>query len=118
MPKDANQYGTIFGGVMLSLIDQAAFIESRKHGLHRWVTASIDRVDFLKPVRIGDTVSLYTRTIKQGTKSVQVGVEVEVDRYDTNVEEHVCSAAVSMVSVDPNGKPIPYSAPATIQYRA
>lgn len=118
MPKDGNMYGSIFGGVMLSLIDQAAFVEARKHGMHRWVTASIEKVDFLKPVRIGDTVSLYSRTIKAGTKSVQVGVEVEVDRYDTNNREHVCSAAVTMVSVDPNGKSIPFLSPATIQYRS
>lgn len=118
MPKETNQYGTIFGGVILSYIDQASFVEARRHGLHRWVTASMDRVDFLKPVRVGDTVSLYARTIKTGTKSVQVGVEVEVDRYNTNVREHVCSASVTMVSVDPDGKPIPFMSPSTIQYRS
>lgn len=118
MPKHTNMYGTVFGGIMLSLIDQAAFVEARKHGMHRWVTASIEKVDFLKPVRVGDTVSLYSRTIKTGTKSVQVAVEVEVDRYDTDDREHVCSAAVTMVSVDPNGKPIPFTSPPTIQYRA
>lgn len=118
MPCDTNQYGTIFGGVILSLIDQAAFVQARKHGLHRWVTASFDKVDFLKPVRVGDNVSLYTSTLKTGTKSVQVAVEVEVERYDTNETEHVCSAKITMVSVDPNGKSIPFSHSPTIQYRA
>jgi len=46
MPRDSNIYGTIFGGIILSYIDQAAFVEARRHGLHRWVTASVDRVDF------------------------------------------------------------------------
>ena len=49
MPKDVNAYGSIFGGIILSYIDQAGFIEARKHGVHRWVTASIERVDFEAP---------------------------------------------------------------------
>jgi len=117
MPKDANPVGTVFGGFILSLIDQAAFVEARRHGLHRWVTASIEKVDFLKPVRIGDTVSLYAETIKTGTKSVQIGVSVSVERYDTNAVEHVCSAILTMVSVDPSGKSIPFTSPSTIQYK-
>jgi len=44
LPRDTNQYGTIFGGVILSYIDQAGFVEARRHGVHRWVTVAIDRV--------------------------------------------------------------------------
>ena len=46
MPRDANKYGTIFGGVILSYIDQAGFIEVRRHGMHRWVTVALESVEF------------------------------------------------------------------------
>ena len=64
MPRDANVYGTIFGGIILSYIDQAGFVEARKHGNHRWVTATIDKVEFEKPVYVGDVVRFYTTTKK------------------------------------------------------
>jgi hypothetical protein len=66
MPRDTNHYGTIFGGVILSLIDQAGFVEARTHGSHRWVTAAIDRVEFVAPVQVGDVVSLLTKTVRDG----------------------------------------------------
>ena len=53
MPAETNPYGAIFGGVILSYIDQAGFIEARRHGSHRWVTVSINRVDFKAPVLVG-----------------------------------------------------------------
>ncbi len=114
MPADTNQYGTIFGGVILSYIDQAGFVEARRHGRHRWVTAAMDRVDFRAPVELGDVVSLYTRTTRTGTKSVTVQVEVEAERYHTGNTVHVTSATLTMVSIDPSGKPIPFSSAATV----
>lgn len=114
MPRHTNMYETVFGGIILSLIDQAALVEVRMHGLHKWVTASFERVDFKSPVRIGDVISLYTRTSKEGNKSIQVDVCVEVNRYDTNKIETVTTAHVTMVSVDKNGIPIPFAEPATL----
>ena len=113
-PLHTNMYGTVFGGIVLSMIDEAAFVEARRHGMHKWVTACFDRVDFKRPIRVGDTVSLYTRTEKTGTKIVSIEVCVEVMRYDTNVTEEVTTAHVTMVSVDPDGNPIPFSHPATL----
>ena len=80
MPKDTNHEGTIFGGVILSHIDQAAYIEARRHGTHRWVTAAINKVDFIAPVFTGDIVSYRTRTVNEGRTSVTVAVEVEAER--------------------------------------
>lgn len=114
MPKDTNQYGTIFGGVILSYIDQAAFVESTRHGRHRWVTASVDRVDFKAPVHTGDIVNFYTLTTRTGTKSVSIGVEVEVERFATAERVAVTSAILTMVSVDAMGTPIPFLSPASI----
>jgi acyl-CoA thioesterase YciA len=74
LPRDTNHYGTIFGGIILAYIDQAGFVQARKHGAHRWVTASLDRVDFKAPVHLGDIINLYTTTIREGTKSVTIAV--------------------------------------------
>ncbi len=114
MPKDTNQYGTIFGGTILSYIDQAGFVEARRHGSHRWVTAAMDRVDFRAPVELGDVVNFYTRTTRTGTKSVTVQVEVQAERYHTGNCVHVTSATLTMVSVDVAGKPIAFASPATV----
>jgi len=114
MPRDTNQYGTIFGGVILSYIDQAAFIEARRHGNHRWVTASIDRVDFRAPVLVGDVVSLRTCTARRGRRSISVRIIVESERYLTRETILVTEALVSMVSVDACGHPIPFDSPATV----
>jgi acyl-CoA thioesterase YciA len=114
MPRDANVYGTIFGGVILSYIDQAGYVEAHRHGAHRWVTVSIDRVDFKKPVHIGDAVAFYTHTIKTGKSSVQVGVRVVAERYRSGGIIEVTTATLTMVSVDPRGRSIPFTAPATI----
>jgi acyl-CoA thioesterase YciA len=114
MPRDTNQYGTIFGGVILSYIDQAGFVEARRHGVHRWVTASIERVDFQAPVHLGDIVNFYGATIRTGTKSVTVRVEVEAERFTGGPTVPVTSATVTMVAIDAAGMPIPFRSPATV----
>lgn len=115
MPKDTNQYGTIFGGVILSYIDQAGFVEARRHGCHRWVTAAIDKVEFKAPVIVGDTVSFNTRTVRTGTKSVTVAVDVVAERYASDESVDVTHAQLVMVAVDANGQPIPFATPATVR---
>jgi acyl-CoA thioesterase YciA len=114
LPRDTNQYGTIFGGVILSYIDQAGFVEARRHGVHRWVTASIERVDFKAPVHLGDTVNFLTHTVRTGTKSVTVEVAVEAERYTSTDTVPVTSATVTLVSVDAEGRPIPFDSPPTV----
>jgi acyl-CoA thioesterase YciA len=114
MPRDANNYGSIFGGVILSYIDQAGYIEARRHGVHRWVTASIERVDFKAPVHIGDVVSFLTQTESTGTSSVKVRIRVEADRYATGDVVHVTEAHLTMVAVNAAGKPIPFHSAPTV----
>jgi acyl-CoA thioesterase YciA len=115
MPRDANPYGTIFGGVILSYVDQAAFIEARRHGLHRWVTVSVDKVEFRAPVHIGDVVSFLTVTERTGTSSVQVRIRVEAERDDTAEIVHVTEASLTMVSVDASCRPVPFRSAATVR---
>lgn len=114
MPRDTNQYGTIFGGVILSYIDQAAFIEARRHGNHRWVTVSVDRVEFHCPVHVGDVVSFRTKAERLGTSSITVRIVVEAERYATDAVSEVTVALLTMVAVDPDGHPIPFRSPPTV----
>lgn len=114
LPRDTNQYGTIFGGVVLSYIDQAGFVEARRHGVHRWVTASIERVDFKAPVLLGDIVNFYTRTARLGTTSVTVQVEVESERFAGGPTASVTAAKLTLVAVDAAGKPIPFRSPPSV----
>ncbi len=114
MPRDTNQYGTIFGGVILSYIDQAGFIEARRHGQHRWVTVCLEKVSFQAPVKTGDVVSFLTRTEATGTSSVSVRVVVDAERYESGRTARVTEATLTMVAIDAGGRPIPFaSAPST-----
>ncbi len=103
MPRDTNHQGTIFGGIILAYIDQAGYIEARRHGLHRWVTASIDRVDFKAPVAIGEVVEFRCRTIRLGRSSVTVQVVVDSERLD-GTWARVTEAQLTMVAVDSDGR--------------
>lgn len=107
MPRETNPYGTIFGGVVLSYIDQAGFVEARRHGDFDWVTASIQRVDFRAPVGVGDILSLRTTTTRLGRTSIDVTVEVYAERCRTHDTVHVTSATLTMVALR-DGVPTPF----------
>ena len=109
MPKDTNNYGTVFGGVILSYLDQAGYVEARKHGNHIWVTVSVDEVVFHAPVQVGDTVSFYTRTVRTGTSSVKVDVLVVAERFDSGRLVEVTDATMTFVSIDGDGNSIPFA---------
>jgi len=114
MPRDTNRLGTIFGGVIMAWIDQAGYVEARRHGRHRWVTVSIEKVDFVAPVMVGDVVSFLTCTERTGTTSVKVRVEVDAERFDSAETVRVTEARLTMVAIDAHGRPIPFSSPPTI----
>ncbi len=107
MPKETNPYGTIFGGIILSYIDQAGFVEARRHGDLDWVTAAIGKVVFHAPVQVGDIVTFITRTTRLGTTSLDVQVEVEAERFKTHEVVHVTSASLTLVGMR-DGKPFPF----------
>jgi acyl-CoA thioesterase YciA len=108
LPKDTNAYGTIFGGVILSYIDLAGGIEVMRHHNERFVTKSMREVVFVAPVHLGDLVTFYTQTIRIGTTSVTVDVEVEVERLGPKGNREivkVTEAEVVYVAVDSSGQP-------------
>jgi acyl-CoA thioesterase YciA len=108
MPKDTNALGTIFGGVILSYIDQAGAVEAHRHCSGRIVTVAMREVVFHAPVFVGDLVSFYTSTRKLGTTSIAVGVEVEAERgHPGGPKAKVTEAEVVFVHVGADGKPIP-----------
>ena len=106
MPADTNHQGTVFGGVVLSRIDQAGYLEARRHGRHRWVTVSMNQVQFVAPVYTGDVVTFLTRTIRTGRTSVTVEVRVEAERHDGGRNVLVTEAQLTLVSVDDDGSPV------------
>ncbi len=110
MPKDTNALGTIFGGVILSYIDQAAAIQAYKLAEKKVVTKAMNAVEFVAPVHLGDVVSFYTRVLRVGRTSITVKVEVEAERFRENRGKHlvtVTEAEVVCVAVDQEGHPIP-----------
>ena len=108
LPKDTNAQGNIFGGVILSYVDEAGGIEARKHADKRFVTVAMNEVEFHQPVYVGDLVSFYTDTVRIGRTSITVHVEVEAQRMeDYSKRAKVTEAVVVFVAVDGNGRPIP-----------
>ncbi len=108
MPKDTNAHGTIFGGVILSYIDQAAAVEAKQHGASFIVTVAMREVVFHQPVYVGDLVSFYTRLVRIGRTSITVAVEVfSQPREGTGDRVRVTEAEVTFVNLDKNRRPIP-----------
>src|SRR3954452_4066670 len=113
MPRDTNPMGSIFGGVILSYIDQAGAIGARREVVRAGgkppavVTVAINRVEFRKPVLVGDVVRFLTRLVRLGRTSITVNVQVEVERGQQVLQ--VTEAEVVYVGVDlssPDRKPL------------
>lgn len=107
MPKDTNYHGTIFGGIILSHIDQAGAVAAVHHGCPRVVTIAMDKVEFHEPVYVGELVSFYADIIRVGRTSITIRVEVEAKRRETGDHVAVTSADLTFVNIDENGKPTP-----------
>jgi acyl-CoA thioesterase YciA len=108
MPRDTNPMGTIFGGIILSYIDQAGAVEARKHSEKMLVTVAMHEVKFIAPVFVGDLVSFYTETARLGTTSITVRVTVEAWRGQAPHETvRVTQAEVVYVAIDSPGHAVP-----------
>jgi acyl-CoA thioesterase YciA len=108
LPRDTNARGTIFGGVILSHIDLAGAIAAHRHAARNFVTKAMREVEFIAPVYVGDIVSFYARTVREGRTSLAVRVEVEAERFLKGEERaRVTAAEVVYVAIDENERPIP-----------
>ncbi|MSR40806.1 MAG: acyl-CoA thioesterase [Phycisphaerales bacterium] len=113
-PSDGNHQGSVFGGVIMSMIDQASYVEARRHGVHRWLTVAIEKIEFEAPVWMGDMVTCWTKVARFGTTSLTVQVRVEAERFTTGDAINVTHATVTMVATNAAGKPIPFRSPPSL----
>lgn len=104
-PEHANPAGNVHGGVIMKLIDTAAGVVAKRHARANVVTASIDRLDFLSPVYVGDLVTLKAKINFVGKTSMEIGVRVESENPITGVKRHTATAYLTFVALDENGKP-------------
>lgn len=107
LPSHTNQLGTIFGGQLMAWIDIAAAISASRHARSVCVTASLDALHFLAPVRLGEHVTLLACVNYTGTTSMEVGVRLEGQNPVTGARAHVATAYLTFVSIDGQGKPKP-----------
>jgi len=105
LPRDAGTWGQLYGGKLMDWIDQIGAMVAAKHAESKVVTASIDSLHFLSPIRVGDLVTLHAWINYVGKTSMEVEVHVEVDNPITKQKVHACTAYVTYVAVDDNGKP-------------
>ncbi len=108
MPKDTNANGDIFGGWLVSQMDLAAGIASKKATRGRSVTVAIQNVHFISPVQVGATVSCYTEVVKKGKTSVHINVEVWSSAISIDeLPNKMAQGLFVFVAIDEQGKPRP-----------
>ena len=107
MPGDANAAGDIFGGWVMAQMDLACGIRAAERARGRVVTAAVNEMSFVMPVKIGDTLCIYTDIVKTGNTSMTLQVEAWAQRYLSPKMEKVTHAMFVMVALDGNGKPTP-----------
>lgn len=106
MPRDTNAHGTIFGGHILSLIDQAGAVAAHATGARKVVTVAIREVVFKHPVHVGDIVSCYCTIVRTGTTSLTVEVRVIAEDPVRRHCAEVTTAEVVYVHIDEQGRPV------------
>jgi acyl-CoA hydrolase len=104
LPNDANPLGALLGGRLMHWIDLAGAMAAHRHARSHVVTASVDHIDFLVPVRVGDLVILRSSVNRVFHSSMETGVKVFVENYIADTAQHVASAYLTFVAIDGSGK--------------
>jgi acyl-CoA thioesterase YciA len=107
MPADANAAGDIFGGWVMAQMDLACGIRAAERARGRVVTAAVREMSFASPMKIGDTLCVYTHVTRVGRTSMTLKVEVWAQRYLSHLMERVTDADFVMVALDQDGRPTP-----------
>ena len=105
LPQDANLIGNILGGRVMHLIDIAGAVTALRHCHRQVVTASVDHLDFLNPVRLGELIILEAQVNRAFHTSVEVGVEVFSENYAKGERKHTTTAFLTFVALDEGGNP-------------
>jgi acyl-CoA hydrolase len=119
LPQDANLLGNILGGRVMHLIDIAGAIAAHRHCHRQVVTASVDHLDFLNPVRLGELIVLEAQVNRAFHTSIEVGVEVFSEDFVAGKRKHTTTAFLTFVAIDEEGnpRPVPAVIPKTLQER-
>lgn len=104
---DANNYGDVHGGVIMRAVDEAGAVAAVRHSNGPAVTAFMDQMAFLEPVKLGDLLTTRAQVNWTGRTSMEVGVRVTVQRTSVDDEIHVASAHLVFVAIDADGRPRP-----------
>jgi acyl-CoA hydrolase len=115
MPGDANTQGNVYGGSILRLVDEIAGVVASRHARCNVVTASLDRMDFLSPVYLGNLLILKAAVNYVGHTSMEVGVKIETEDLRSGARTHTGTAYLTFVALGKDGKPkaIPQVIPKT-----
>jgi len=105
LPNDTNLLGNVLGGRVMHLMDMCAAMSAYKHARTAVVTASVDRLDFLAPAKMGEIMILKSSVNYTGLSSMEVGVKIESENPKTGDIYHTSSAYLTFVSLNENGKP-------------
>tara|TARA_B100001250_G_scaffold115457_1_gene97823 strand:+ start:1369 stop:1839 length:471 start_codon:yes stop_codon:yes gene_type:complete len=105
LPNDTNNLNTVFGGKVMQYMDLCAAMSAYKFARTAVVTASVDRLDFLAPARVGDMLILKSSVNYSHNSSMEVGVRIDAENVKTGKRRHTASAYLTFVSLDEKGKP-------------
>jgi acyl-CoA hydrolase len=106
LPNHTNQLGNLLGGQLMHWIDICAALSSSKHANRICVTASVDKIEFHFPIKIGDVVTIRASVNRVFKTSMEVGVKVFAENHVKGTSRHTNSAYLTFVSVDDEGKPV------------
>ena len=118
MTKDLGVHGNLFGGIMMSWLDEAgAAYAAQKSDSPRMTTVMVDRLEFVRPVRVGEVIRFYGSVEKLGTTSITLCVEARRHDVMTEEEETVCRTHVVYVKIDGDGHPEPFDESIRIRFQ-
>lgn len=115
-PNDLNHYGTVFGGMIMSICDRIALVVAERHSGKTCVTASVDSMHFLRPAGQGD-ILLFSAAINRAWRtSMEIGIRVEAENWETGEKRHILSAYFTFIALDKTKKPseVPQVEPITL----
>lgn len=107
MPADTNANGDIFGGWVMSQMDQAGGIAGVERAQGRVVTVAVDGMTFIRPVKVGDVLCVYTRVGHVGRTSMKIEIEAWARRFRSRGRDKVTEATFTFVAIDDEGRPRP-----------